>query len=157
LSPAWNNPIFIGINRLIAKGLANGEQEIEPIQYPCQVVNIFQCPYERTDIKEDDFGATNSHFNVEDLFKLRKMAFVVELALAKARKSDSEIQIKDKQDLFHALTDRDTLTKILEQAADILKGTDYLREISEGLETDSIVDYFIGIKDRINLEELRFY
>jgi hypothetical protein len=49
------------------------------------------------------------------------MAFVVEIVLVKARKSDSNIQIKDKQDLFHALTDRNTFTKILQQADDILK------------------------------------
>jgi hypothetical protein len=46
------------------------------------------------------------------------MAFIVEIALAKVRKSDSEIQIKDKQDLLNALTDRDTFTRILQQADD---------------------------------------
>ena len=71
LSPAGDDPIFIGINRLVAKGLTNGEQEKDPIQYPCQVVNRFQCPYERTNIKEDDdLGAMISHFNVENLFRL---------------------------------------------------------------------------------------
>lgn len=96
LSPAGDDPIFIGINRLVAKGLTNGEQEKDPIQYPCQVVNRFQCPYERTNIKgDDDFGAMISHFNVENLFRLQKMAFVVEIAVAKARKDDSRIQIKD--------------------------------------------------------------
>ena len=54
LSPAGDDPIFIGINRLVSKGLIDGEQEGEYIQYPCQVVNRFQCPYERTDIKEDN-------------------------------------------------------------------------------------------------------
>jgi hypothetical protein len=48
--------------------------------------------------------------------------------LAKARKDDSKIQIRDKQDLFHALTDKGTLIKILEQAADTLKSVEYLRE-----------------------------
>lgn len=66
---------------------------------------------------DDEVRATNSHFDVEDLFRLRKMAFIVEIALAKARKGDSKIQIKDKQDLFHTLTDKDTFTKILKQAA----------------------------------------
>ena len=36
-------------------------------------------------------------FDVDDLFRLRKVAFIVEIALAKARKDDSKIQIKDKQ------------------------------------------------------------
>jgi hypothetical protein len=64
-------------------------------QYPCQVVDRFQCPYERTNLKEaNNVEATNSHFDVEDLFRLQKMVFIVEIALAKARKHDSEIQIK---------------------------------------------------------------
>lgn len=64
LSPAGDDPIFIGINRLVAKGLTNDKSAKHPIQYPCQVVNRFQCPYERTGIKEDDdVRATNSHFD----------------------------------------------------------------------------------------------
>lgn len=85
------------------------------------------------------------------------MAFVVEIALAKARKDDSEIKLKDKQELLHALTDRDAFTKILKQAADTLKGTEYLRENSEGQDNNYIVNYFMRIKDKINLAELRFY
>lgn len=99
----------------------------------------------------------NPHFDVDDLFKLQKMAFAVEIALAKARKDYSKIQINDKQDLFHALIDRDTFTKILQQAADTLRSTEYLREISEGQDIDSIIDYFMGIKGKICLEELRIY
>ena len=48
-------------------------------------------------------------------------------------------------------------TKILEQADGILKGTRYFREISEGQDNNYIVDYFMSIKDRIDLEELRLY
>jgi hypothetical protein len=55
------------------------------------------------------------------------MAFIVEIALAKARKNDSKVQIKDKQDLLHALTDRNIFTKILHQAADVFKSTEFLR------------------------------
>jgi hypothetical protein len=39
----------------------------------------------------------------------------------------------------------------------ILKGTRYFREISEGQDNNYIVDYFMSIKDRIDLEELRLY
>jgi hypothetical protein len=136
LSPAGDDPKFIGINRLVSKGLGN--QEKDTTQYPCQIVNRFQCPYERTNIKGDDaLGAVNSSFDVEDLFTLQKMAFVVEIVLVKARKNDSNsqisnIQIKDKQDLVHALTNKDGFTKILKQAANTLKSTKYFREISEG-------------------------
>jgi hypothetical protein len=57
------------------------------------------------------------------------MAFIVGIALAKVRKSDSEIQIKDKQDLLNALTDRDTFTRILQQADDTLKSIEYLNKL----------------------------
>jgi hypothetical protein len=139
--------------------LAYGNQE-NSIEYPCQVVNRYQCPYERTTNKENreadnNVGETNSYF-VEDLFRLQKMAFIVEIALAKARKDDSKIQIRDKQDLLHALTDRDTFVKILHQADDTLKSIEYLREISTRQDT-YIADYFMRLRNKIALEELRFY
>jgi hypothetical protein len=156
LSPDSDDPIFIGINRLVAKGLGNGKQD--RIQYPCLVVNRFQCPYERTNINEvDNVKATDSHFNAEDLFRLQKMAFVVEIALAKARKDDAEIQIKNKQDLLYALTNRDTFTKILQQAGNTFKNIEHLREFTAGQDNDYIVNYFMGVKDNIDLNELRFY
>lgn len=126
LNPAWGDPIFIGINRLVSKGLTNGEQEIEPIQYPCQVVNRFQCPYERINIKgDDDLGAMNSNFDVEDLFRLHKMAFAVEISLAKARKEDSKIRIKNKEELLQALTDKDTFVKILPNYLNDVRSLNY--------------------------------
>jgi hypothetical protein len=108
-----------------------------------QVVYRFQCPYERTNIKEeDDDLTTNSQFDVDNLFRLTKVTSILEIALAKARKDDSKIQIKDKQDLFHALN-TETLTTILEQAADTLKSTEYLREINAGQDNDYTINYFI--------------
>lgn len=89
MSPDGDDPIFIGINRLVAKGLNNGEQQRNGIQYPCQIVNRFECPYERTDINDDSVEHKKPHF-VEDLFRLQRMAFIVEIALAKARKNDSD-------------------------------------------------------------------
>jgi hypothetical protein len=86
LSPAGDDPIFIGINRLVSKGLIDRKQD--PVRYPCKVVNRFQCPYERANINGHDDGAMNSNFDVEDLFKLHKMAFAIEISLAKARKED---------------------------------------------------------------------
>jgi hypothetical protein len=112
LSPAGDDPIFVGINRLVAKGLVNGNQG--PPRYPCEVVDRFQCPYERTNVKR----ATDSAFEVEDLFKLEKMAFAVEISLAKTRKEDSKISVRNKEELLHALTDKKTLAKILEQGTE---------------------------------------
>jgi hypothetical protein len=40
LSPDCDDPIFIGINRLVAKGLP-----VKSPEYPCQVLNRFHCPY----------------------------------------------------------------------------------------------------------------
>jgi hypothetical protein len=64
------------------------------------------------DIKrDDDLGAMNSNFGVEDLFRLNKMAFAVEISLAKARKEDSKLRIKNKVELLQALTDKEYLPK----------------------------------------------
>jgi hypothetical protein len=102
LSPAGDDPIFIGINRLLTKGLRNWKHD--PPQYPCEVVDTFQCPYERTSVNK----AMNSTFDVKDLFKLREMAFAVEISLAKTRKEDSMARVNNKEELLHALTHKET-------------------------------------------------
>ncbi|MGH9976424.1 MAG: hypothetical protein ACRD8Z_11385 [Nitrososphaeraceae archaeon] len=79
------------------------------------------------------------------------MSFFIEIALAKARKGDSEIQIKNKQGLFEALTDRDTFIKILEQADDVLKSTEYCKQISASQDSDYIINYLMRIRDKIDL------
>jgi hypothetical protein len=155
LSPAGDDPIFIGINRLVSKGLTN-EKHDSP-HYPCEVVNRFQCPYERTSVKSDDVSESlNSNFDVEDLFKLERMAFAVEISLAKARKEDSRARIRNKEELLHALTDKETFTKILEQGTEASEvGDDIRTYLAENQEY--ILDYFMKIKDEVNWEELRFY
>jgi len=40
--------------------------------------------------------------------KVHKLAFVVEISLAKARKEDSKIKIKNKEELLHTLTGKET-------------------------------------------------
>jgi hypothetical protein len=155
LSPARDDPIFIGINRLIAKGLVN--EKHDPPQYPCEVIDRFQCPYEGTNVKGDDNpGTVNSNFNVEDLFRLEKMAFAVEISLAKARKEDSRIRIRNKEDLFYALTYKETLSKILEQGTEAPEVNEYIRTyLAEN--RDGILNHFMKIRDKVNVEELRFY
>jgi hypothetical protein len=113
----------------------------EPI-YPCQIVNKIECTYEK-----GRMANANARFDVEDLFNLEKMAFAVEIALATAQKDSSTIQLRNKQDLYHVLTDNETFKKILEQ------GLDEENQIYN----DGIVDYFMNIKDKAKLEELRFY
>jgi len=93
---------------------------------------------------------------VEDLFKLEKMAFAVEISLAIAEKKDSRIRIRDKKELFNTLTDKDMLTKILEQASEVLEANDDIRTyLAEN--RDDILDYFMKLKDKVDIEELRFY
>lgn len=155
LSPAGDDPIFIGINKLVSKRLIDRKQD--PVQYPCEVVNRFQCPYEMTNVKRDDhLGNANSNFDVEDLFRLERMAFVVEIALAKARKEDSRIRVRDKEELLHTLTDKETFAKILEQGSEACEVSDDIRTYLAENRND-ILDYFTKLKDKVNIEELRFY
>ena len=153
LSPERDDPIFIGINRLVAKGLEEDESKNKhnPIPYPCSVANRFECPYEYEKGK-----VSNTKFDVEDLFNLAKMPFAVEIALAKARKEDAMIRIKSKEDLLHALTETETFGKILEQGEEALQESEYLRKYS-GQDKDNTINYFMKIKDKVDLEELRFY
>ena len=107
--------------------------------------------------------ASNAKFDVEDLFDLANMAFAVEIALAVARKDTSAIQIKNKQDLYQALTNREMFDMMLEQGLDyILSDKETFDDMSkfDQLQKDNrdkIVDYFMNIRDKIKLEELRFY
>ena len=115
----------------------------------------FECPYEK--------GKSSAEVDVEDLFELADMAFAVEIALAVARKESSTVQIKDRQDLYQALTNRKIFNAILEQGLDyILSDEETFNDKSRfnHLQKDNrnkIVDYFRILKDKIKLEELRFY
>jgi hypothetical protein len=156
LSPDGDDPIFIGINRVVAKGLEDNGNQSNPILYPCPVTNKFECPYYKG-------KSSNAGFDVESLIELAKMAFAVEIALAVARKDNSTVQIKSKQDLYQALTNREMFDMLLEQGYDyILSDKETFNDTSkfEQLQKDDrdkIVDYFMNIKDNVKLEELRFY
>ena len=81
------------------------------------------------------------------------MAFAVEIALAVARKDSSATQIKNKQDLYQALTNLETLYEILERALHYLLSpcSDTCGEVSQSLceqyqiNKDKIVEYFMNI------------
>ena len=152
LSPERDDPIFIGINRLVAKGLEDDKDEknLNSIPYPCHIVNRFEINLD-------------TRFNVENLFELAKMAFAVEISLAVARKETSAIHIKNSQELYQALTNREMLDMILEQGLNyILSDEETFDDTSrfDGLQEDNrdkIVDYVMNLNDKIELEELRFY
>ena len=107
--------------------------------------------------------SSNAKFDVEDLFELANIVFAVEIALAVARKDTSVVQIKNKQDLYQALTNREMFDMALEQGLDyILSNKETFDDLSrfEHLQKDNrdkIVDYFMTITDKMKLEELRFY
>ena len=92
------------------------------------------------------------------------MAFAVIISLTVARKDTSAIQIKNKQDLYQALTDREMFDMIPEQGFDYVLSnketfdddTSRFNQLQKG-DRDEIVDYFMNIKDMVKLEELRFY
>ena len=99
---------------------------------------------------------------VEDLFELANITFAVEIALGIAE-SISYARIKNKEDLYQTLTNREMFDMILEQALDYIlseKETFYDKSRFEQLQLDKrdkIVDYFMYIRDKMKLEELRFY
>ena len=131
--------IFLGINKVVARGLS---EDANSSIYPCPIQNRFGCPYEKK--KEEN---EKQKFDVDYLFQLSEIAFLVELAFAEAEKDTSKIQIKNVEDVYNALTDRETLDAILQ------------RELDEGNEKykDNIVELFMSIKDKVRIEDLRFY
>ena len=157
LSPERDDPIFIGINRLVANGVVeeNKDSNTSP-EYPCRIVNRFECPYGKGKQPDTKFG-------VDDLYDLASMAFAVEIALAVARKDTSSVQIKSKQDLYQVLTNPEIFNRILEQGLDyVLSDKEAFNDTSrfEQLQRDNrnkIADYFMKIKEKVKLEELRFY
>ena len=107
--------------------------------------------------------SSNTKFDVEDLFELANIAFAVEICLAVARKDTSAIKLRNKQDLYQVLTNREMLDMVLEQELNyILSDKETFNDKSrfdllQKGNRDKIVDYFMNIKDKIKLEELRFY
>jgi 3'-phosphoadenosine 5'-phosphosulfate (PAPS) 3'-phosphatase len=101
--------------------------------------------------------------DVEDLFDLANTAFAVEIALAVARKDTSAIQIKNKQDLYQALTNREMFDRILDQGLDYVlsdketfNDTPRFEQLQKG-NRNKIVDYFMEIKGKVKLGELRLW
>ncbi|MGC2427002.1 MAG: hypothetical protein WA421_08205 [Nitrososphaeraceae archaeon] len=137
LSPDGDDAIFIGIKRLVAKGLEQDESHSNPIPYLCHIANRFECPYECEKGK-----ISNAEFEVEGLLELASMAFAVEIALVVARKDTSSVQIKNKQDVYQALTDRGMFDTVLEQGLDyILSDKDTFDDTSSFVMWPSLKNY----------------
>ena len=139
--------IFIGINKVISRALDTDGESV----YPCKVLNRFVCPYDKKIVAEgEDMARDNSQIekpNVDYLFYLSELAFAVELALAKAQEEDSVFRIRSAADAYEALTNKETLEKVLHQG---------LKE--EHIQyKDKIVELFTNMKDRIKAEDLTVY
>lgn len=162
---------YVGISRLVARGIeVNNEEEYDnnsdsetsttttPSLYPCSVLNRFKCPYDiremnkkpkhqkqlrNEEVEEED----SNSIDVDYLFLLSGYSYRVELAFIEARKEKSIIPIKNVEDIYNAVTDRETLDKLLQQGLD-----------EEQLKyKDEIVEFFMRIKDRVRMEDLTFY
>lgn len=135
--------IFIGMNKVISRALdADGVSN-----YPCKILNRFACPYDKKITKDIvDDGITNKP-DVDYLFQLSEFAFAVELALAKAQEEDSVFGIKSVEDVYRALTDEETLGRLLEQGL----------KIEHKQQKDKVVEFLLNMKDRIKVEDLTFY
>jgi hypothetical protein len=127
--------IYVGINKIVARAL-------ESSLYPCPIQNRFECPYDNRVDKE-----AKSTIDVGQLFRLSGIAFLVELAFAEAEKDTSKIRIKNRRDVYNALTDRETLDAVLQQGLD---------EEHQKYK-DKIVELFMSIKDKVRMEDLTFY
>ena len=130
--------IFLGINKVIARALSSSPPSSI---YPCPIQNRFECPYDDNNKEEENEEAKSIH--VDQLFQLSEIAYLVELAFDKAEKDTSKIQIKSRQDVYHALTDRETLDTILQQ------GLDEKHQKYKG----EIVEFFMSIKDKVRMED----
>jgi hypothetical protein len=134
-----------------------------PSLYPCPVLNRFKCPYDRKEMKdkpksqqplvrnEEEVRAeedSNSYdIDLDYLFLLSSYSSLVESAFINAKKEGSMVPIKNVEDIYNALTDRETLDRLLQQDL----GEEYLEY------KDEIVEFFMHIKESVRMEDLTFY
>jgi hypothetical protein len=170
--------LYIGIHKVIARGLEPERkegQEYTPV-YPCPVINRFECPYEKEvnnlftiqeiahavdmaflkaysitkindTVYDTDFVAGKVN-EIETLYNgsphSRDTAYPIEEKLPRVERL-SVVPIRNIDDVYAALKDGDTLAKVLEQ----------------GLEEqalpwkESLVKFFMRMKDKIKKEDLR--
>jgi hypothetical protein len=165
----------IGISRLVARAMEINNQGVEEqdsntdtpstalsYSYPCLVLNRFNCPFDRKEeIKKKNKKKPKHHqqqetnneeepniSDIEYLFIVSACSFAVESALIRAIDEKSTvIPINSVEDIYHALTNRETLDKLLEHDLN-----------EEQLKyKDDIVGFFMSIKDDIRIEDLTYH
>ncbi|MFZ0345633.1 MAG: hypothetical protein WAL24_10805 [Nitrososphaeraceae archaeon] len=134
--------LFIGMNKIISRALDNDGTSI----YPCRVLNRFACPYDKKSIDYTKDNNTKKP-DVDYLFHLSELAFAVELALAIAREVDSVLRIRNAEDVYKVLIDKEVLEKVLQQG---------LKEEQKQYK-DSIAEFLMKMKDRSKVEDLTFH
>ena len=114
-----------------------------------QYKNRFECPYDNNKEEEEEEQEEAKSIDVDQLFQLSEIAFLVELAFATAEKDTSKIQIRNRQDAYNALTDRETFDKLMQKGLDA--------EHQKYKNKNEIVEFFMNIKDKVRIEDLTFY
>jgi hypothetical protein len=130
------------MNKIISRDLDRNGTSI----YPCKVLNRFACPCDKQSINYTKDGNIKKP-DVEYLFHLSEIAFAIELALAKAKEEDSVFRIRTAKDVYNVLIDKETLEKVLQQG---------LKE-EHMQHKDSIIEFFLKMKDKIRIEDLTVY
>jgi hypothetical protein len=160
----------LGLRRLVASILEVSDQEKEEDDnfdtstatntqstqslYPCPVLNRFKCPYDRQEMEKKPTthhqqqvtNEDSNSYDVDYLITLGAYCSMVESAIIKATKENSIVPIRSLEEIYNALTDRETLDKLLQQE---LKEK-YLKF------KDEMVECFMSIKESIRMEDLTF-
>lgn len=89
----------------------------------------------------------SNSYDVDFLFLLSAYSSRVESAFIKAKKDKSIVPIKNVEDIYNALTHRETFDKLLQQGLD----EEHQKYI------DEIVELFMSIKDKVRIEDLTYY
>jgi hypothetical protein len=135
--------IFLGINKVVARALDDNSNNYYSV-YPCPIQNRFKCPYDSNKEGQEE----SKSIDVGQLFQLSRIAFLVELAFGAAQEKGetSMVPIRNVEDVYNALTDREMLNAILQQGLDE----------EHQKHKDKIVELFMSIKDKVRIQDLRF-
>ena len=154
---------YVGLRRLVARIIEVRKEEkagydnfdtpsTKQSLYPCPVLNRFKCPYDREEMKKKPAyqqqvtTEDSKSYDLDYLFMLGAYCSRVESAIIKATKENSIVPIKNLEDIHNALTNRETLDKLLQQELN----EEHLKY------KDGMVEFFMSIKDNIRMEDLTF-
>ena len=101
---------------------------------------IYETDFEAGKVKEIYTNYHGDHYSFSTEYPLeQKLSKVYRL---------SQVPIRNVQDVYNALTDREILNKVLEQR---LNSEEYRRH------RDELVNLFMGLKDKVKIEDLTLY